>query len=236
MTEPGRRVGGLASVESMARKGLFGELSALQLIAGALAAMTSAWLASWLGVAGTLIGAAVGSIVAGTASTLYSASLQRGIERSKTLLVTEQGSIVEGASGGEDSVVEAESVADDQPEPRSSWRALLARVNWKTVALVSAATLLIAVAVIGAYEVVSGKSYGNESNSRIVPASVTRDGGSSPQGPGTPAPTPTVTDAPTEGAPTTTPAPSATPTPEPTAEAPQVPTPGPTLGESSPTP
>ncbi|MFD1859926.1 hypothetical protein EHW97_11625 [Aeromicrobium camelliae] len=220
----------------MARKGLFGELSALQLIAGALAAMTSAWLASWLGVAGTLIGAAVGSVVAGLATTLYSASLQRGIERSKTLLVTEQGSVVEGASGGEESVVEAESVTEDHPEPRSDWKALLARVNWKTVALVSAATLLIAVAVIGAYEVVSGRSYGNESNSRIVPTSVSRDGGPTPQGPTAPAPTPTATSLPTEDAPSTTPEPSATPTQEPTAEAPQLPTPTPTLGESSPTP
>ncbi|RLV55841.1 hypothetical protein D9V41_07975 [Aeromicrobium phragmitis] len=220
----------------MARKGIFGELSALQLVAGALAAMTSAWLASWLGVAGTLIGAAVGSVVAGTASTLYSASLQRGIERSKTLLVTEQGSVVEGASQGEESVVEADAVADDDPATASDRAALLSRVNWKTVALVSVATLLIAVAVIGAYEVVSGRSFGNESNSRIVPSSVTRDGDATPQGPDAPAPTPTTTTGPDDPDPGPTPTPSVTPSQEPTAEAPEAPTPAPTPGESSPLP
>lgn len=224
----------------MARKGILGELSALQLIAGALAAMTSAWLASWLGVAGTLIGAAVGSIVAGIASTLYSASLQRGIERSKTLLVTEQGSVVEGAAEGEESTVEAQAVIDDEPAPRSNWKTLLARVNWKTVALVSATTLLVAIAAIGAYEVISGRSFGNESNSRIVPSSVSRDGGVGPQAPDPSTPAPTSTAEPSQNTPaptpTATPTPSTTASPEPTDDAPGVPTPTPTLGESSLTP
>ncbi|WP_293783066.1 hypothetical protein [uncultured Aeromicrobium sp.] len=220
----------------MARKGILGELSALQLIAGALAAMTSAWLASWLGVAGTLIGAAVGSIVAGVASTLYSASLQRGIERSKTLLVTEQGSVVEGAAEGEESTVEAQ--APEDPAPRSNWKTLLARVNWKTVAIVSATTLLVAIAAIGAYEMISGRSFGNESNSRIVPSSVSRDGGAAPQAPDRSTPAPTSTTEPSENTPTPTPTatPSTTASPEPTDDAPRVPSPTPTLGESSPTP
>lgn len=53
------------------------ELSATQLAAGALAAMTAAIIGARLSVAGTVVGAAVGSVVAGIAGSLYSVSLRR---------------------------------------------------------------------------------------------------------------------------------------------------------------
>ena len=61
----------------MSRKGPLSGLSWLQLLAGALAAMTSAWVASYLGVAGTVVGAAVGSLVASIATALYISGLDR---------------------------------------------------------------------------------------------------------------------------------------------------------------
>lgn len=52
------------------------EMSATQLIGGALAAMTAAVIGARLGVAGTVLGAAIGSVVAGAAGSLYTASLK----------------------------------------------------------------------------------------------------------------------------------------------------------------
>ena len=67
-------------------------LSAFQLAAGALAAMTSAWIASALGVAGTIIGAAVGSLVVSVTSAFYANTLHKG----RTLVVqAPDGSVVE---------------------------------------------------------------------------------------------------------------------------------------------
>ena len=57
------------------------DLSATQLVGGALAAMTSAVVGAQLGVAGTILGAALGSIIAGVAGTLYTVSLKRTKDR-----------------------------------------------------------------------------------------------------------------------------------------------------------
>ena len=54
------------------------ELSFAQITGGALAAMTAAALGSTLGVAGTVAGAALASVVAGVAGSLYTASLKTG--------------------------------------------------------------------------------------------------------------------------------------------------------------
>ncbi|MEG0418128.1 hypothetical protein, partial [Gordonibacter sp.] len=53
------------------RGGLFDDLSMAQVAAGALAAVTSMLLASRIGIAGSVIGVAVGSIVSAVASQLY---------------------------------------------------------------------------------------------------------------------------------------------------------------------
>src|SRR3954453_3085270 len=52
-----------------------GGLSLTQICGGALAAVTAAVAASFLGVAGTLIGAGVGSVISTIAAALYSHSL-----------------------------------------------------------------------------------------------------------------------------------------------------------------
>lgn len=62
--------------ESAEPKSRLLEISATQLIGGALAAMTAAVIGARLGVAGTVLGAAIGSVVAGAAGSLYTASLK----------------------------------------------------------------------------------------------------------------------------------------------------------------
>src|SRR6478735_9648179 len=61
------------------------DLSLTQVVGGALAAMTAAALGSTLGVAGTIAGAALASIVAGVAGSLYTESLRTGREKVRTV-------------------------------------------------------------------------------------------------------------------------------------------------------
>jgi len=63
----------------------FFDLSLTQVAGGALAAMTAAALGSTLGVAGTIAGAALASVVAGVAGSLYTASLRTGREKVRTV-------------------------------------------------------------------------------------------------------------------------------------------------------
>ncbi len=220
----------------MPRTGPLADLSGLQLAAGALAAMTSAWMASWLGVAGTLIGAAVGSVVAGIATALYRSSLERGVQRSKTLL-TEQGSVVE-RPGDDAAAADHESEVAAADGSAVSWKDRLQRLNWRSVALVSGAALVAAIVIIGVYEVATGTSYGNSSNRTIVP--VSSSGGS---GDRTPAPDEQGTEPsadptssqPTEDAPSTqAPTADAPTTAAPTTEAPTEPAQPGSGGESAP--
>jgi len=74
------------------------DISAIQLVGGALAAMTSAVIGARLGVAGTVIGAAIGSLVAGVAGSLYTASLKHGKDRLSSALVGKVGDTPVGLS------------------------------------------------------------------------------------------------------------------------------------------
>lgn len=60
------------------KKNPLGDVSVIQVLAGALAAVTAAFVGTKLGLSGTIIGAAVGSIVATIGSAIYSQSLQHG--------------------------------------------------------------------------------------------------------------------------------------------------------------
>ncbi|MCW2811722.1 MAG: hypothetical protein JWP61_2180 [Friedmanniella sp.] len=61
------------------------DLSVTQIIGGALAAMTAAFLGSRFSLAGTVAGAAMASIVAAVAGTLYTASLRTTREKVRTV-------------------------------------------------------------------------------------------------------------------------------------------------------
>ena len=81
------------------------DLSATQIVGGALAAMTAAALGSRLSVAGTIVGAALASIIAAVAGSLYTASLRRTRDKVKTVFWTGQPNEVgrahcDGDSGG----------------------------------------------------------------------------------------------------------------------------------------
>ena len=68
-----------------------GQLSALQVAAGALAAVSAAVIASFFGVAGTVIGAAVASVVSTVGAAVYTESMRRthaGLRRAGRRLTT----------------------------------------------------------------------------------------------------------------------------------------------------
>ena len=91
--------------------GLFDDLSIAQVVAGALAAVTSMLLASQIGIYGSVIGVGVGSIVSTVASQLYKKFLQRSADKLRELNPTE---IIEPKATGVDARDEsAYALADD---------------------------------------------------------------------------------------------------------------------------
>lgn len=225
------------------RRRLLGDISTFQLAAGALAAMTSAWIASTLGVAGTIIGAAVGSLVLTTTSAFYSRTLETG----RTLIVqTSDGSSVEThAEPGETqealaaveeatgSPVQGAEVIDDDPDADAAsrdWRTL----PWKRIGVSTVAALVIAFGAMSAYEAVTGNAYGadpdatrisnpfsggSSSSQQQTPGDDAEGGDQAPADPGAPQ-----EDDADGGDEDVTPTPAApTPTPTPTTPAPTAP-------------
>lgn len=151
-----RRPGDPGGPDEKARKV---DLSPTQIVGGALAAMTAAALGSRLGVAGTVVGAAAASVVAGVASALYTASLSHASQRVKTVWTSK--------SAGADEVPTAiDVVPTPEPEHSAPPRALAAgaprrmqarkKVQWK--GMVAGALAAFAVAAVGltGVELVSG--------------------------------------------------------------------------------
>jgi hypothetical protein len=199
------------------RRGLLGEVSWLQLIASVLAAVTAAWIASRLGVAGTLIGAALGSFVVTISSAFYG----RTLDHTRTLLIqTESGTVIERhVEEGEvrealDEAADVDSAArgarfvDDKP-----------RLHWKTIIVTAVVVLSLALAAISTYELISGRTLDGDRGTTIGDTfGGDRD---KPDPKPTPSETATTTvpttPTPTETTTTPTPTPSTdTPTPTPT--------------------
>ena len=152
----------------------------LKTIAGALAAVSSAVLLSTLGAAGTIIGAALGSVIATVGGALYSQGLARSRERlaqAQTLAMRRVGiaqAEVRRASRhqGDDPAVDAhlahaderlgEAKADlgamaDEPSD-VGWRERLVVLPWKRISLVAAGLFAAAILTITAFEVLAGES------------------------------------------------------------------------------
>jgi hypothetical protein len=143
------------------------DLSLTQIVGGALAAMTAAALGSTLGVAGTIAGAAMASVVAGVAGTLYTASLRTGREKVRTVF---RGQAAGAASAPPAPVDQTTTVSgrtieetlvspvwDPLPleEPRK--QKSKTRFPWKRAVAISLAVFALAAVLITGYERVSGQ-------------------------------------------------------------------------------
>ena len=138
------------------------DLSVPQVLGGALAAMTAAALGAQLSVAGTLVGAALASIIAAVAGSLYTASIRRTREKVKTVFWTGQPNEVdeptvidivadnEGHITGQRShLVEPEPSGEPSPPRRP-------KLNWKRVVVAALAIFGIAAVALTTFELVTG--------------------------------------------------------------------------------
>lgn len=211
-------------------------LSPVQLTAGALAAVTSALAASYLGVAGTLVGAALGSIVSTVGAALYSTSFERAGRLTTTHL-----RLVRPAAGTQfddptalppDLDARATVLADTAPADRTASGHALAgrapsdptgwsrvrRPGWKLLAGLAGVFFVIAVGLISLTELAIGHPVADSSGSgTTISRTITGNDGA---GTTTPTPVPSVSDPATSPSPSgsagagTSPSPDATPSSE----------------------
>jgi hypothetical protein len=220
------------------------ELSVPQLLAGALAAASAAVAASWLGVAGTVLGAVVASVVVTVSSALYARPIERSSqvirgslpvlpvlpdryrERDNTSTETRVlgATAVDELDREEIRLVDADEVADSR-SPR--------KIQWSAVAVSAVLTLIVGFGMLTAFEAVIGKSAssltGGDGGGSTISRIVEGDSGSStsddkPSKPTEPAQPTDDSDQPSPSDPTPTEPTEPTPT-EPTPTEPTEPTP-----------
>ena len=128
-----------------------------QLAASVLAAVTAAWIASSLGVAGTLVGAAVGSAVVTLTSAFYARTLDKG----RTLLVTTaSGTVIQRRVDEDDEIARPlDQAAEEAPVKSAEFvpDETAPRLQWKTIVVTTVVVLALALAAISTYELVTGR-------------------------------------------------------------------------------
>jgi hypothetical protein len=137
------------------------EINWVNSLGGALAAVSSALVLSTLGTAGTLIGAAMGSLVITVGGAVYAHSLRVARARlaaSRTVLVrTRGGGLAEVRSGPDGSEGADGAEATEEEASPGRWRQLLRELPWKRIVVASAALFAVAMAAILAFELATGR-------------------------------------------------------------------------------
>jgi hypothetical protein len=189
-----------------------------QVLAGALAAVTAALIGSTMGVAGTVVGAGLASVISTVGGAVYLRSIQRTRESVRTVRAK-----VVGRSGGAtvlvstddpDADTEAE-VSDSSDESGDRPPVDKRRRRWPVIVVTSLAAFALGMAAITGVEWLRGESLSGDSGttfgSIVEPHRGAGDGGTpSDEAPTT---TPTPTTAPTWTDPTKTTDPTTTSTP-----------------------
>jgi hypothetical protein len=219
-----------------------------KVIAGTLAAVSAAVCASVLGVAGTLIGAAVASLVGTVGQELYAQSLRRGYRK----LRDPRGTRISASAATPGTQTPGTGATDSRPASASTLRSSAARPEvpgahpvparpgtakpkrplWQRIALATLAAFVLAMIAVSAVELISGRAlagiFGDDAAGATTISSVVK-------GPRTPeaTPTPVVTSDTPTSAPTTEPTATATAEPTATTEAPVAPTADPTTAPTA---
>lgn len=181
-----------------------------QIAGGALAAVTTAAVGSRLGVAGTLVGAALASVLAAFASTLYTKGLERTRDGVKKIVLR-------------DGKLSTEvDVAATAAAPRA-WRRPMAIVGG--MALTSAATFVVAMGLVTGWEFGTGQTLDGRTGTTIGQVSNRQSTKPTPSASATATPSATPSATPTETA-------TATPTPTPSATSTDTPTPTPSASQT----
>jgi hypothetical protein len=128
------------------------ELSATQLVATALAAVTATIAASYLGVSGTVIGAGVASVVSAIGNAVYSHSLRRTRDRVRGVTParrpTEPGPDHVSLPGARSVPPRAHAAGENVITSRNAWRG---------VAIGSIAVFAAVLAVVTGVEIIAGR-------------------------------------------------------------------------------
>ncbi|RYP86286.1 hypothetical protein EKO23_10060 [Nocardioides guangzhouensis] len=175
----------------------------IRAFAGALAAVASAVLLSTLGAAGTIIGAAIGSLVV----TVSSAMFTQGLTTSRRRLAKKQKGAAEKVGIAQAEVLRAARASDtaaqdshlEHAEERLaevrdeldetllatapvSWRERLSRLPWKHIGLTTLGLFVLTLVVITVFELLAGQSVssmtgGSDSGSTTIGNVGSRDSG-----------------------------------------------------------
>ena len=151
------------------------EIDWLKTAGGAFAAVSSAFLLSTLGAAGTIIGAALGSVIVTVGGALYSQGLARSHQRLAQVqsvamrkVGVAQADVRRAARhpGDDAHLAHAEERLDDVKDDLGAlgddpagpgWRERLAGLSWKRISLIAAGLFVAAVLAITAFELVAGE-------------------------------------------------------------------------------
>ncbi len=210
-----------------------GGINWVQVFAAAGAAVSSALLLSTLGVAGTMIGAAVGSLVASLATHTYSRGLVASRERALALRrINAAREDLDRLATHPEEDPEAGLEHADRALGRVEAGLEARRLSWRHVALVSAGLFVGVMVAITGFELLAGRavsSYtgGSDRDTKITVPGVKDKPDKSPATPtpsSTPLPsgTPSTTPGATPGTPGSTPTATLAPTDAPTASEPPV--------------
>ncbi|SDT78652.1 hypothetical protein [Actinoplanes derwentensis] len=135
-------------------------------VAGTLAAVSAAVLGSFLGVAGTLIGAALASLISSIGTEIYHRSIHHGTKRIQSAFVVAPAAVgTPSVSAGE------ESSPSDEPEAPASETGTAAaesgyRIHWKRVALITGAFFVLGMGVLTTAELFAGRSAADVTSGR----------------------------------------------------------------------
>ena len=165
-------------------------ISIPKILAGALAAVSVAVVGSFLGVAGTLIGAAVASVVGTLGTEIYERSLKRGAAKLQTLAPT----FIKAPAAVGTPDVAAAATPDDSPSHTVPEAARPKQIRWGRVG--AAAGTIFVVAMGGIW--VAEKALGEPLSTAVgaTTSTGTTLGGTSPKSTPTPAPSATTSTAP----------------------------------------
>lgn len=149
-------------------------VSGTQAIGSALGAVTAAVVLSTLGVAGTLIGAAVSSLVWTFGGAIYTRYAEAGRKRVRQAAEVAKDRVEKARTrsqdlpagmaddvAADDELAEAQEALEEVEQTeteRTPWRELLRGLPWKRITLVSVGVFIVAMAIIVTFELVAGRS------------------------------------------------------------------------------